>query len=263
MNKLFVFHPDIFRQVLLAKLTNIRSVLTSKIIDVYIWAGCNIFIMGYLMQSFGLAQNFGAFQFAGILAVVGMFELYGNTVGLVADFEGDCTIAYYFTLPASFLTVLSGYVCYYLIISTSMCLALLPLGKIMLWNQLNLVNVSWGKFLVFMGMINLLWAFFAFVLAAYIPSMEKFGMLWHRIIFPLWLLGGFQFSWLATYAVSPIFSYAMLLNPCIYATEGMRAAILGQDGYLSFWVCLAVMVALCFIGGWWAVKALKKRLDLV
>jgi len=263
MNKLFVFHADIFKQLLRAKLTNIRSVLTQKLINIYIWAGCMVFVTGYLMQAFGLAKCFGPFQFAGILAAAGLFELYGNVAMLISDFEGDRTITYYLTLPSSVITILSSYICYYMIIGISMSLALLPLGKIMLWNQLNLASIAWGKFLVFIVLINFVWAIFAFVLAAYLSSLEKLGLVSNRVIFPLWFLGGFQFSWLATHTVLPMFSCFLLFNPVIYATEGIRAALLGQDGYLPFWICLVVMFALCLVGSWWAIKALKKRLDFV
>jgi ABC-2 type transport system permease protein len=260
---IFQFHPDIFRQLLCAKLVNIRSTLTEKIINIYVWAGCTLFVMSYLMQSFGLAQNFGQFQLAGILSVVGLFELYGNTATLVADLEGDRIIAYYLTLPTSMLTVLLSYICYYVIMSMSMSIALLPLGKLLLWNQFHLIDVAWLKFGLFMMLINLVWAALAFVLAAYLSSLDKLSMAWCRVIFPLWFLGGFQFSWMTTHATAPMLAYVMLLNPVIYATEGIRAVMLGQDGYLSFWLCFIVMVAVLAIAGAWAFVAMKKRLDLV
>lgn len=263
MNMFLDFQFDIFQQILRAKLTNVRSVLKSKIIDYYIWVGSTILVMGYLMQSFGLAKDFGVFQFASIFACTGMFELSGNVATLVADFEGDRIIAYYLTLPSSMVTVVSSYICYYLIISMSMSIALLPLGKLMLWKQLDLTGIAWGKLFGFMVVINLLWGFAACILAAYLPSLNRLEMLNNRIIFPMWFFGGFQFSWWATHTVAPLFSYMILLNPVIYATEGIRAVILGQRGYLPFWICFGVVFILCSVGFWWAVKALKRRLDLV
>ena len=263
MSKIFVFQADMFRHLLRAKLVNIRSELIEKIINIYIWAGCVIFVTGYLMQSFGLVQGFGPFQLAGILAAVGLFELYGNTVALVADLEGNRILSYYLTLPSSVGTVLMSSVFYYLIISMSVCIALLPLGKFILWNQFNLETIALTKLLILMIVINFFWAIFTFVLASYLLTIKKLGLAWCRVIFPLWFLGGFQFSWMAINAVSPMLSYVMLLNPVIYATEGVRAALLGQGEYLSFWTCCFVMVILYFIISWWAFKALKKRLDLV
>ncbi len=263
LSSLLQFHPNIFKQLLRAKLTNIWSVLAEKIINIYVWAGCIIFVSGYLLQAFGLAHDFGAFQLAGIFASVGLFELYGNTAALVADIEGDRTIAYYFTLPSSIITVLLSYVCYYLIISMSMCFALLPFGKILLWNQLNLTNVSWWRLLVFVTLVNIIWATLVFVFTAYLPNIKKLGVIWCRVIFPLWFLGGYQFSWLKTHAILPMFSYVMLINPVIYCTEGIRSVLLGAEGYLPFWLCCSVLTAIYLIISVWAFKALKKRLDLV
>lgn len=263
MSFMFTFHYDIFKQLLKAKLTNIRSELTEKIINIYIWAGCSIFVMGYLMQSFGLAQNFGVLLFAGILASVGLFEVYGNTAVLIADIEGDCKISYYLALPTLAPTVLASYVAHRVIITISMCLALIPLGIIMLYNQLNFATIAWGKLLTFLFLSNIMWAIMSLILAAYIKNIDKLGIAWCRIIFPLWFLGGYQYSWAVMHKVAPYLSYLMLLNPMIYATEGIRAAQLGQTGYLPFWICFVVMTALCGIFGWWAVKALRQRLDFV
>lgn len=263
MKNILQFHPDIFKHLLYAKLVNIRTVLIEKVINISIWAGCTIFVMGYLMQAFGLAKNFGSFQLAGILAVVGLFELYGNTATLVADIEGDRTISYYLTLPTSMATVILSYICYYVIISMAMSLAVLPLGKIILWRQLDLMAVAWAKFFLFMVLINLVWATFAFILASHLSSIDRLGTAWCRVIFPLWFLGGFQISWMATHTVAPALAYVMLFNPVIYATEGIRSAMLGQEGYLPFWLCCLVMAGTLVITILWSFKALKKRLDLV
>ncbi len=263
MSSILQFHPNIFKQLLRAKLTNIWSVLAEKIINIFVWAGCVIFVAGYLMQSFGLAKDFGPFQLAGILACVGLFELYGNTATLVSDLENDQTIVYYLTLPSSIITVLLSYVCYYLIMSMSMSLVLLPFGKLLLWNKFNLANVSWLKLLFFLTLINLVWATLVFVFAAYLPSLQKLGMIWCRVICPLWFFGGFQFSWAKVHAVLPVFSYVILCNPVMYASEGIRGVLLGSEGYLPFWLCFTVLAALYIVISFWAFKALKKRLDLV
>ena len=93
--------------------------------------------------------------------------------------------------------------------------------------------------------------------------MDKFDILWVRIVFPLWFLGGFEFSWNSVHLIAPKLSYLLLLNPIIYMTEGVRAALLGQDGMISFWICCLVL-SVMFVGvGYWSFKALKKRLDFV
>lgn len=263
MSTIFKIDLYVLKQLVWLKLTNIYTELLEKTINIYIWAGCTIFVMGYLMQSFGLAKDFGPFQFASILAVIGLFELYGNAATLIADFDSDMVISYYLTAPSSSITVMIGYTLHYLIVSFFMSVALIPLGKLLLLDQLKLLNICWIKFIPFLILVNILWAVMAFLLASYLESIEKLGIAWCRVIFPLWFLGGFQFSWAAINMVSPTLSYVMLLNPAIYATEGMRAIVLGANDTIPLWICSSVLAGIFVVASFWSYKALKKRLDFV
>lgn len=254
---------DILKQLILLKFTNLRKILFDKFINFYIWAGITMFVSGYMLQAFGLADDFGAFQLGGILACVGLFELYGNAVTFVSDLEGDRTIAYYLTLPTHTVTVLCSHIFYYTTIGTIMSIATLPLAKLILWNKLNLLAIAWPKLLFFILLINIFCATATLLLSSFVPSMDKFDILWTRFIFPLWILGGFQFSWYSVHSTAPKLSYLLLLNPIIYMSEGIRAALLGQDGAINFWICCTVLLVM-FIGvAFWSFKALKKRLDFV
>ncbi|MBU4270092.1 ABC transporter permease [Candidatus Dependentiae bacterium] len=263
MSMLFQVDMNVLKQLLSLKFTNIRKVLFDKFINYYIWASCTMFVSGYLMQSFGLSEKFGVFQFAGIIASGAIFEIYGTAAKMVADFEHDQIIAYYLTLPTHTATVLCSNVLYNTIVGSVMAIFLLPLAKLILWSQLNFFAIAWTKFLFLLVLVNLVCSTASLLVAALIPSMDKFEMLWVRIIFPLWFLGGFQFSWDSVHAVAPKVSYFMLLNPIFYMTEGMRAVMLGQNGSINFWVCSLVLLITLIIMSIWSFKMLKKRLDFV
>jgi len=257
------FHSDLFWQLLRAKSTNMRKTLFDKFVNFYIWASCTLLVSGYLMQAFGMNKDFGPFQLGGILATAGLFELYSNAVTIVSDIEGDRTITYYLTLPAPTLTVLASFIAYYALIGITMGILLLPLAKAILGAQFVLANVSWVALILFMMLIHLLCATATLMFSALIPSMDKFDILWTRFIFPLWFLGGFQFSWASVHAKAPWLSYAMLANPITYFTEGVRAALLGQAGNLPLWLCSMVLLMLWIFISFGAYKTLKKRLDFV
>lgn len=263
MTKIFNFNFYLFKQLMRMKLTNILSTITNKLINFYIWAGCSMLVSGYLMQAFGLSKDYGAFQLGGILASVGLFELYGNAISFVADIEGDRTISYYLTLPGSVLTVLCSYICYYLFITVSMCLAVLPLAKLILLDRFVLANICWTKLIFFTLLINLVFATATILLSALVPAMDKFDILWIRFIFPLWFLGGFSFSWISIYQKIPVLSYIMLLNPITYTTDGIRNSLLGSNSCIPFWISCTVLIFLEILIGYFAYKALKKRLDFV
>ncbi len=254
---------DILKQLIRLKFTNAKQVLLDKFINFYIWAGCSMLVSGYLMQSFGTSDAFGPFQLGGIIASVGIFELYGNAVTFVSDLEGDHTIAYYLTLPTHTSTVLCSHIFYYSTIGTLMSFASLPLAKLILWNRFDLFTVSWVKLLFFVILTNVFCATATLLVSALIPSMDKFDILWTRVMFPLWFLGGYAFAWNSVYTTSPKLAYALLLNPIVYMSEGMRAALLGQEGSINFWICCAVLLVMLGGVAIWSFKALKKRLDFV
>ena len=263
MSMLFQIDLYILKQLLCLKFINARQIFFDKFINFYIWAGCSMLVAGYLMQAFGTSESFGAFQLGGIIASVGIFELYGNAVTFVSDLEGDRTISYYLTLPTHTSTVLWSHIFYYATIGVVMSFSTLPLAKLILWNRFDIFAISWIKLLAFVVLINLFCATTTLLTSALIPSMDKFDILWTRVMFPLWFLGGYTFPWSAVYSKFPKLSYALLLNPIIYMSEGMRAALLGQDGAINFWICCAVLLIMWIGIGYWSFKALKKRLDFV
>jgi len=77
------------------------------------------------------------------------------------------------------------------------------------------------------------------------------------------MFGGYMYSWYAVYHVSPLIGYAHLINPVLYVMEGMRAAVLGQEGYLPFWFSFTALFAFTVVIAWDALRRLRKRLDCV
>ena len=63
---------------------------------------------------------------------------------------------------------------------------------------------------------------FYFISQVYYMIFERFITFFRRLVFPLWWLGGYTFSWQQAYALSPYFGYAALCNPLLYALEGVR-----------------------------------------
>ena len=84
-----------------------------------------------------------------------------------------------------------------------------------------------------------------------------------RIVYPLWFLGGFQFSWKVLHDCSPTLATLNLLNPYVYSMESMRAAALGQHDYLPFWYCIGALVLFTIMFASWGIIRLKKRLDFI
>jgi ABC-type polysaccharide/polyol phosphate export permease len=152
---------------------------------------------------------------------------------------------------------------YYSCIYTIYSLCILPVGKIILWNSLDLTRIHYPKFILIVVLQNIFYACFTISVSSLIKGIAHMGSIWARYIFPLWFMGGFQFSWSALYHVSPYVAYITLLNPVIYITEATRAALLGQENYINFWFCLVMITIFSVISFYIGIRNLKKRLDFI
>lgn len=253
----------VFKNLIHADLEVLKQSFLDKFIDISIWVILTVVVMGYVMQFFGLSHDFGPFQLGGVIAAVGLFELYGNAVEFVSDLEGDRAINYNLTLPIpSWLAIISK-ASYYAITYLILTLTMLPIGKLSLWNQLDLTIVNYPKLGLILIAQSVFYACFLMWASSMIANMSKLGTVWSRFIFPMWFMGGFQFSWTALYDAIPALAIINLINPMIYVTEGTRAAMLGQTGYINFWLCILAIIAFSAFYLALGMRNLKRRLDFV
>lgn len=252
----------VFKELVVADCTVFKQLFLDKFINLIIWVALTLFVMTYIMPYFGL-QNFGLFQLGGLIAAIGIFELYGSVVNLVSDFESDRIIDYTLTLPIpSWLTLLSK-ATYFFIMYFILSILIIPVGKLCLWNQFDASHISYSKLLLILIIQNIFYAFSTLWAASIVPNMQKIETVWAKIIFPLWFLGGFNFSWIALYRVTPSFACINLLNPLVYINEAVRVTLIGQAEYINFWLCLLALSLFSLLCLFMGFRNLKKRLDFV
>lgn len=257
------FHWNIFKTIMHLKLQVFFSRIIGHMIDYTIWVVCTTLVSGYLMQAFGMTSAYGPFQFTGCLASVGLFELYGSVSTMLMDFEGDQVINYHLMLPTSAVTVFLAMVCYYASVGIMTSLFLLPMAKLILWQHISVSAIAWLPLALIMIVANLFCGAFSLWVTTLIPDFDHLGSLWSRFIFPLWFLGGFQFSWQVIHDKVPAIAYVMLINPVMYMMEGMRAALLGPQGYFNVRLCIGVLCLFSLVCFADSMRRLKKRLDFV
>jgi hypothetical protein len=261
-NNMFQF-ADIFYKLLMTKLLIARHQILGKLLNISIWSFCTLFIFGHIMQSFGLAGNFGLFQLAGVVGTAGMFENYGNIATIIMDIAGERSIGYYLTLPARPWVILLSTACAYATVGSVLSIAMVFLGKMVLFSSINLASIAWFKLLIIILLGNLFYGMLAMTIAGHVGEVAKIGNVWSRFIFPMWFFGGFQFSWESMYHASMPCAYAVLVNPILYIMEGVRIAILGQEGSLPWAVCVSVLTVATILCWFVAYNSMKKRLDFV
>jgi ABC-2 type transport system permease protein len=218
---------------------------------------------GYFLPAYGLKPNYGPFLLVGVIAGYAFFEIMGKVAVMTADIQGDRTILYTLTLP-----IPSWLVFVYMGVSWAICTSIMnflmfPLGKLLLFSQFDLTKINLFKLPLIFIMTNLFCGFFALWLGSIFKKMSGIPNLFVRIINPMYSFGGGWFSWFVIHDTSPILAYIDLVNPLVYIMEGMRAATLGQEGYLPFWFSLSGITVFTLGFAWDAVRRLQKRLDCV
>lgn len=234
----------------------------SRFLDISIILITNVIVFSYFLTSSGVSENFGAFIFIGSIASFGLFESIGRATVLAQD-AGDRKITNFLILP-----IPSSYVFVAIAVSWAICsgilaLCMIPLGKLILWSRINLSDISIWKFILILVTGNIFYGFFSLWIASLITSLRDTSWIWYRIVNPLFMFCGYYYSWKSAYDISHFIGYAHFLNPLLYVLEGTKAAVFGQSGFLSFWICFFMLWGFIFICSYDAIRRFKKRLDCV
>jgi ABC-2 type transport system permease protein len=248
-------------QLLRRDLHRFKKEFFSKLVDTASLLFTNLVVFGYFMTGFGL-RDYGPFMLMSAIATFGFFDIVGKVSSLISDIDGERTISHTLTLPiASWLTFVH-IALYWALNSALISILLFPLGKLILFNQFDLSKVGYFKLALMYITVNLFYGFFGLWLTSLLKGISHVGILWVRVINPLLMFGAYFYSWYSIYTLYPVLAVIDLVNPLVYAGEGMRSAALGQ-GYISVWICLPVLWFFTVVCGWHGTRRLQKRLDCV
>ncbi len=251
-----------FWQLLVCNFYTFKSRLTDQILNGLLWCSLNIFVFAYIMKTRGMSDDYGIFMLITITSIQGFFIPIHNVILLISDINDQgSNLHYELTLPIPQSLIFVKYAlanAYQGFITT---LLMIPCGKILLYKSFSFQYFSFFKFYFLIMMVTLFAGFFSLFISSRMYDLFKISNMWQRIIFPMWFLAGFQFSWQNLYEFSPILAYINLLNPLTYAVEGGRAAALNPALSLPYWNCIGALTIFTILFGYLGVTKLKKRLD--
>lgn len=250
-----------FGNLLLRDTRVFKKHITGRFIDACFWSSINLFVSQYILPQFGISSDFGKFIMIGNIAAWGMLEVGTNVSVLVSDLLGIQSISYYLTLPIpqSWIFIRIGLSdAFKSFIST---LPMIPVGKLILWNHFNFNDIAYGKLIISYITAHLFFGFFGLFLASKTPNLEYITTIKQRIIFPLWFIGCYQFTWSMLYKTNPIIAYINLLNPIVYIMEGMRSAIVSDQILIPYTLCTFTTIVFTILFGYLGIKSFKERLD--
>lgn len=246
----------IFRELVVFK-----SDFWGTVLDGVIATSVQMIVTIYILPYFGLQANFGAFMLGGFVASSIFWRLYSFSAPLIADITGERKITYELMLPIPTGLVFLRMMISFMLQAVSTSCVIIPLGKLFLGNQFDLTNISIFKTIVMFIAGSFFVSSFGIFIVSIIHHMGQISSVWTRFLFPLWMLGGFNFSWQSMNTMIPIISYITLLNPMIYFHEGFRGAILGESGFISVIICVPILIGFSILFSLVGIGKIKKKLD--
>lgn len=254
---------QVFFQLLRRDLLIFKRDYWSKFLDMFIIFATNVIVFGYFMPGEGLSTQYGAFLLIAAIGSFGLIEIVGKVALVLSDLEGDRSISQLLIMPIRSELIFLYMVLFWAISSMTLSILLFPVGKLLLWSRFDLGAISYLRLCGIFLMGNLFFGSFALWLCSIVPGMSGLNALWLRYVVPLWMFGTYFFSWETAYSTHPIIGTLLLINPIVYVIEGMRAAALGQSGYLPYFVCIGALALFIFACTTHAIKRLKKILDCI
>jgi ABC-2 type transport system permease protein len=87
---------------------------------------------------------------------------------------------------------------------------------------------------------------------------QQIGLMFSVIVAPMIMFGCTYYPW-AGLAHVPLMKWAVLINPLVYVSEGMRAALTPSVPHMPISLILAALVVLTVLFMWIGLKAFDKR----
>ena len=262
-------HANIFMTMyymLYRGLIVMRQTLPDKIINHLFWVILSIIVFCYIMPH---APSVGTDSTYGILIALSMpisaafFGAINCMYGLLYDVTNEgSNLRYELTLPIpQWLT----FVKYGIEISLQTFFAtsiLFPVVYIMLYQQVPFTIFGIIKFYIVLLATSIFSGFFSiFIVSMAQDMLQGLDNVWIRIVFPMWFLGCFQFSWSDLYTINKYVAYLDLCNPLTWALEASRSSIVANGSILNFWLCIVVLLFFALFFSYVGTKRLLKRMD--
>lgn len=233
----------------------------TRMIDACFWSGTSLYVSQYLLPLFGIDAKFASFLILANLVVWAVFEIGTSMSIFLGDLHANNSLSYYLSLPISSNLLFIRIALVEAYKSLMATVPLLFLAKLILRENFNLSSIHYPKFILCWILSHILFGFFGLFICSLTHSLEYIPTIRQRILFPIWYLGCYQFTWYMLLDVNPTLAYINLINPIVYPLEGMRSCIDLGFPAIPFGICISAMLAFTVLFGYLGIHYFKKRLD--
>ncbi len=198
--------------------------------------------------------------FAGNVILLIMSLAFEFTITLLFDLENEHTTDYRITILDPWL-VLVEHVTFTTLFSFILLLPFFPITVLCLQNNFDSSHISWPLLFLMLFLSCLCGAAYHILVACALKNSKQIVHFWMRCNLPLITLGGFWTPWYIMNQYSHTLGILSLFNPLLYATEGIRQAIIGGNMFLSASICAIVLIIFSFVFTGVALYLFKKKVD--
>ncbi len=251
---------QVFLRLIQRDMIVIRPMMRSRMINIIWWTVLCVYVFEYV--GLGPVAGCGLFIAASECASKGFMRAFPNAGRIITDLHGGPRfLLYYLSLPIPQQLVFVA-----VAVSTSLELMainifVLPIAKLILWNSFHLSLLGMVKAGAVFLCAHLFYGSCVLFFASLSNSLEEHVSLFSRLIHPLFWAGGYLFTWHRLYQASPVCAYIDLLNPLVYAFEGMRSAIFNNPESLPVWLCCLMLLMFTVLVGTIGTRRMMKKID--
>lgn len=197
-----------------------------------------VFIFGRVMVRSGyMPASYKALLLPGIMAISMVFTgIWAVAMPLIAEFQWTKEIEDRLLAPIETIWLSIEKVLFGMIQAIVAGLIVLPLG----WLLLRPIDISIHAPLMFAGITILVAAFSACggLALGCTVNQQHIGLMFSMVLTPMIFFGCTYYPWSALNAF-PILQKVVLINPLVYASEGLRASLVPGFPHLSMTAVLA------------------------
>lgn len=202
-----------------------------------------VFIFGRVMVGSGyMPVSYKSLLLPGIIAISMVFTgIWAVAMPLIAEFQWTREIEDRLLAPIDISWIAIEKVVAGMLQAIAAGLVVLPLAWIVLRPGVDITIHSPLKFIVMILLVALFAAAGGLALGCSM-NQQHIGLMFSLVITPMIFFGCTYYPWSAL-KTFPILQKLVLVNPLVYASEGLRAALVPQFPHLSV---IAILIALFF-----------------
>lgn len=136
-------------------------------------------------------------------------------------------------------------------------LFVLPLAALIVPNADIAVGRLWALIPMLLA-TSVMSASFGMFVGTLVPP-RQLALVMSAVVTPLMFFGCTYYPWVALGQVSVVLKWIVILNPLVYASEGMRAVLTPSVPHMPIWGIVVGMVASVTILGWIGIRRFTTR----